>query len=490
MRTWTWGKRAAMVGVDLQILGKFIIISIGIIANVLFLVNVGSALNWLVVWKKQSFAPTVNQEYAMQVYLIIAFPLKTVQIVHDLLVICWTDVFFIDWERPKSRQMEWPHLVRMRAVQSKASIQEQNESPEHKEEARTSRTRRGSVGKSSPGSKPSISGVSIWRSLFVANEWLELFSHRRICLELHLFFVILLMKVWNLEEYTKYIHSSSEEQAEPDHESMICRVALGFLVYVSLILVQILYFVVIHERFVKDKRKDFVDFCSVSNISVFIWVHKRYGFYIHGRSPNGRAEVNMKEMNDLLQREEEDLCSKRGLLPNTDQQTFEMTLPFSMYDQYQRLRSILAVPTTRSTRIQNLLNSRTEDIEKKASAYIIVTKFLSSFIDHTLNDFDYIVKDKTTLEYILDAEFDERRDQGYFYNDNGLSFERVLMSGSETSLIIFELMLFIFIDVICWDYILAAIITFITSRVSSWNIYWNFNFFIEFDRSLQTLQSQ
>ena len=68
---------------------------------------------------------------------------------------------------------------------------------------------------------------------------------------------------------------------------------------------QILYFVVIDSRFVKDKRKDFVDLCSVSNISVFIWVHKRYGFYIYGRSPNRRAEVNMKEINNLLQRKED-----------------------------------------------------------------------------------------------------------------------------------------------------------------------------------------
>ena len=39
-------------------------------------------------------------------------------------------------------------------------------------------------------------------------------------------------------------------------------------------------------------------------------------------------------MNEQLKREEEDLCGKRGLEPNTERQTFEMEVPFKFREQY------------------------------------------------------------------------------------------------------------------------------------------------------------
>ena len=42
----------------------------------------------------------------------------------------------------------------------------------------------------------------------------------------------------------------------------------------------------------------------------------------------------MWQMNEQLKREEEDLCGKRGLEPNTERQTFEMEVPFKFREQY------------------------------------------------------------------------------------------------------------------------------------------------------------
>ena len=39
----------------------------------------------------------------------------------------------------------------------------------------------------------------------------------------------------------------------------------------------------VYERFVEDKMQQFVDLCSISNISVFILYERNYGYYIHGR---------------------------------------------------------------------------------------------------------------------------------------------------------------------------------------------------------------
>lgn len=67
---------------------------------------------------------------------------------------------------------------------------------------------------------------------------------------------------------------------------------------------QRLYVFLIYERFFEHKIRQFVDFCSVSNISVFIMTRKLFGFYIHGRSVHGHADTNLREMNHNLHKEQ------------------------------------------------------------------------------------------------------------------------------------------------------------------------------------------
>ena len=145
--------------------------------------------------------------------------------------------------------------------------------------------------------------------------------------------------------------------------------------------------------------------------------YQRFGYYIHGRSPNGRADVNMKEMHELLKREEDDLCSKRGLIPNTDHQTFEMMLPVAISEQYVRMRSILTAYSQGADRMQGIGGRLSRvDIEKVVPTYLMINKYLSGFIGHTFKDVDYTVKEKSTLESILDVEFSHPRNRGFFYN--------------------------------------------------------------------------
>lgn len=43
----------------------------------------------------------------------------------------------------------------------------------------------------------------------------------------------------------------------------------------------------------------------------------------------------MWQMNEQLKREEEDLCGKRGLEPNSERQTFEVEVPAKFREQYE-----------------------------------------------------------------------------------------------------------------------------------------------------------
>jgi meckelin len=46
---------------------------------------------------------------------------------------------------------------------------------------------------------------------------------------------------------------------------------------------QWLFTVLVYERYIQNIIQDFVDICSLANISVFILVLQNYGFYVHGR---------------------------------------------------------------------------------------------------------------------------------------------------------------------------------------------------------------
>ena len=102
-------------------------------------------------------------------------------------------------------------------------------------------------------------------------------------------------------------------------------------------LFQWLFNVVIYSRCFEDKIGQFIDFCSVSNISMFIMTHTQFGFYIHGRSPHGYADSNMHKMTEALLKEEENLTSKRGLEQGSDHQTFSISISPKLSKQYAKV---------------------------------------------------------------------------------------------------------------------------------------------------------
>ena len=108
-----------------------------------------------------------------------------------------------------------------------------------------------------------------------------------------------------------------------------------FLSFSGLILY--LVYVLFQRRFVEDRILNFIDLCSVSNVSVFVLIHRLYGFYIHGRSPHGATDVNMKEMILNLERESKKMSGGRGLLPQSEDQMFIMRLEPEFRIQYETL---------------------------------------------------------------------------------------------------------------------------------------------------------
>ncbi|XP_036193599.1 meckelin isoform X3 [Myotis myotis] len=243
--------------------------------------------------------------------------------------------------------------------------------------------------------------------------------------------------------------------------SRILRYAVSSALWLVIGMIQIVFSAVFYERFMEDKIRQFVDLCSMSNISVFLLSHKCFGYYIHGRSVHGHADTNMEEMNLNLKREAENLCSQRGLVPNTEGQTFQIAISSQMRQHYDRIHETL----TRKNGPARLLSSSASAFEQSIQAYNTMNRFLGSFIDHVHKDMDYFIKDKLLLEKILGIEFMEPMEKSIFYNDDGYSFSSVLYYGNEATLLIYDLLFFCVVDLACQNFILAAFLTYLQQEV-------------------------
>lgn len=317
LRIWNWNKRSGRYGCDQVTLFKFLMSVCGYVANTLFFLVVLATLYWLIVYRGQTvafiFLPLTNQENIFTGLISLAFGLKLFEIIYLILLQTSYDIFFIDWERPSTssestggdsalletgaRSMPpLPPINRPKPTMGGPNVAlDIDEETRH--ELRTQNR------------------VSCWRTLFVANEWNELQTLRQTNTVVRLAFLLLLLNVINLEELT--VRDCSQELFKDANEysapaSRVMRVALASSLLVAIWLVQWIAYTVFYSRLIEDKIGQFVDFCSISNISVFVLTHTQYGYYIHGRSPHGNADTSMQRMTEALVREANDMTCKRG----------------------------------------------------------------------------------------------------------------------------------------------------------------------------------
>lgn len=85
-------------------------------------------------------------------------------------------------------------------------------------------------------------------------------------------------------------------------ETRMSRFAVDMSFYLGIGAVQWMFQVLFIEK-IADPFRNFMDLCSIANISVLAMTHPLHGYYIHGRSVHGLADTDMFEMNTFLQRE-------------------------------------------------------------------------------------------------------------------------------------------------------------------------------------------
>lgn len=325
IRAWVWNRRSGKLAPDMITLFKFAMFLFSGIANVFFLVLVSISIYWLLFYKGQGLAyvvlPTGIHEDTYKALVIVAFVLKLIDVLHLIFSQSSFDIFFIDWEKPKSDTSGIiNNLIPSIKIGDKGKDDEKDKfiKSELKE----------------------YNKVSCWRTLFVANEWNEIQTFRKVDPTIQLICVLFFLKVINLEAITTADCNTSIVKDPNSYQasySSILRVAMAASMYIGIGLVQYIAYIFIYIRCFQDKISQFVDFCSVSNISMFIMTHTQFGHYIHGRSPHGYADISMQQMTQALLKEQEDRTTKRGLGQNSDHQTFSILISNKLSSEYTKV---------------------------------------------------------------------------------------------------------------------------------------------------------
>ncbi|XP_046440894.1 meckelin-like [Daphnia pulex] len=400
IRIVVWYIRSDKATIDLQTLIRLLVYGADILANVILIVIFFITFYWFMTFRQQEEVtvslPARQEEQFIKDLVISAFTLKTISVLWMIGEQCNVDIFLIDWESPRP---------------TKGEI------------------------------------VSVWRMFFVANEWNELQVARKSSISIQVILVLSTLKVFQFERFSLEIPATYFMADTFLNYNTVLRLALGLSTYLFFSLAQNILNAALFERYVEHKIQRFTDVCTLSNISVWLRIHSRYGFYIHGRSPHGFADIDMQTMCQQLQREEENLCAQRGLVQGQDTQTFSIFFHETLSDKWRKL-------------IKNQSSGT-------STLFFKLNEFFTSFLDHAFRELDYEVRDRHFLETVLDIEMwwnMSQNERSIFYNDGRNCFDSVLFYGNEVTLVSFEMLLFSLVDVYCHSYLTAALTVFIVFK--------------------------
>ncbi|XP_058453629.1 meckelin [Malaya genurostris] len=443
---------------DMEIFLNFLVYLCSNVATALLSVTAVIALHVLITYKTQDNVKIllpVEVQNALEIFIYLSFAFKLLKLLRVSILISGIDIFFIDWERPK--------ILETGIGNQRTNLLDTSSMT------------------SSTTNRPSCDNVSAWRNYFIANEWQELATKRKISMFAHVIFLISAFSLFGFEHWSSRsfnMHLTKNEENLGDSDKVL-RIAVGIIVYGTVYLIQRIYNFIIYERFIENAIQQFIDIASIANISVFILCMESYGFYIHGRSPHGFSDTDMCSMILQFKREEDNLCGNRGLLPGSEQQTYSILVPKNLRTFYDKLIAPLRnsshfgphqhLNQTHLVGSTKLSNSAVIDgpggqfeynFERTVLTYYNVNRFFAAFVDHALKDLDYIIQEKSIMESILNCEFQSyvTENKGVFYIDNGHSFDQVLFYGNESTFFQLELALFLLVVLLSDNFLLAIVV--------------------------------
>jgi len=409
--------------------GQVLTMMCGTMGDALFWFLAVISWYWWIFFKGQEdiyvLLPTSDPHPMWTTVIIVVIVTKTVEMVGSVAWNVGIDIFFIDWEKPRD--------------QRKAKEKE-------------------------------LPAVSVWRSIFLTNEWNELGADRLVSLELTLFLVLLFLKGLDLEYLATPQPSSSDKTPGPTNWTLDFAVAVFFWIVSAL--AQVLYKKVMFH-FGEDPCANFVDLLSLANISVIIFDSRYHGYYLHGRSVHQYADATMQEMATQLKMEEEGQVFKRGLAPNSEDQVFEIFVTKEFRDKYDALFMAPVMQAEAAAKSQPDKKSRPFQRAQIGGAQMMELVLAKDALNQHLQKFiseiqgnPGAIRDKSKSFQALGLPPEmSTANSAMFYTDRRNVFNRVFPLGQEHRLLVFDMVMYTMWRMISGDVFLAALLTFVTQGV-------------------------
>lgn len=122
----------------------------------------------------------------------------------------------------------------------------------------------------------------VWRSLFIANELNEMQTeYRYIRPETTLIWFVFFIKALGYEQYAQANPDMSTTSSELAPTNYILKFFLSAFLFLCIMAVQCIV-ELLNGYFFSLKFQDFMDLCSVSNISLLVMDQHYHGYYLHG----------------------------------------------------------------------------------------------------------------------------------------------------------------------------------------------------------------
>ncbi|CAK5074482.1 unnamed protein product [Meloidogyne enterolobii] len=420
----------------------------------------GSACIWLIyAYKLQTnihYIPlSGNQENSFVAYMISALALKGIALLHTMLTLILVKTFFIDWERPRLFLNNFDDFGKKKLFEENKGneIEIEKEEEEQKE--------RGDLNK-----------VVIWRTYLIANEWNELQLYRKTNIGIQLILMLFVMEYLNFGEWAK-VQPGFGRYNQPIGviETKMSRFAINLSFYLIIGITQWIIQVIVIER-LADPFRNFMDLCSVANISVLALTHPLRGYYIHGRSVHGYADTDMLQMNTFLQREKENVCALRGLESGADLQTFICNLPYIFNERINQILEGMNLKgigdfNGRLQQKSGQFERTTIKMQQQTKIYKELNNFLKDFINRVDPKCgEYKCIDENFIEEMLNMELIDTGKIGTFRRDKSeMAYSSAFIYGNEWALMSFELLLFCVVDMFWLNRIFASVFVYLISKL-------------------------
>jgi meckelin len=343
-----------------QVLPKGLLVAGGAFAHVMFALLWVLTTYWLLFFKLQDavfqLMPIFRPDFQAGIYSTFETFIWLIWVGQFLRIVdltweqCSVDIFFVDWEKRKGPLLHTAQLDGYDDLDDAlpaGSKQKPMGAPDAKPDdprsrsSRSAATWRGSerhAEEAETARRHKYAPVSIWRKLFMANEWSELQSDRRIRLWLTLFVLVAIMEGGNVKNVA--VARPGTADLSDDVINPAIQFANNAFWWGVLCLSQYILVWGVYERFITEPPTlRYLDLCSIAKISIIVMPHKYSGFYLHCDAPYEYADCTMAQMTDHLQDERGEVLVGRGLpgAPNTNAQEFVLWLPMAFRLQYDSI---------------------------------------------------------------------------------------------------------------------------------------------------------